>query len=184
MIDIALKLLLALLFGAAVGLERESSNQENTSAGGIRTYALIALLGALCGVLYTSNAAVLAIIVAVAFFTILLAYYAIGSYVKKDFGMTTELAITFTFFLGLLCVLNILPLQLVVAVFVVLVLILSLKAKTRQLAAGISFREIESFISYAIVALVILPFLPNVGYTLTDLPVLPAIFENLHIDLG
>ena len=182
---ITIQLILAMLFGAAIGLERESASSPNTSsAGGIRTYTLISLLGALCGVFYTNNIMAMAIIVAVTFFAILLAYYAIGSYASKNFGMTTELAMLFTFLLGLLSVLNILSLQVLVAIFVVLALILSSKSKTSRLLAGINFKEVESFVSYAIVALVVLPFLPNIGYKLTDLPLLPVILESININLG
>ncbi|MEI7424748.1 MAG: DUF4010 domain-containing protein [Candidatus Staskawiczbacteria bacterium] len=184
MTSIIINFILALLFGAAIGLERESSKQGAGSAGGIRTYSLIGLLGALCGVFYINNLTVLAILIATIFFIILVSYYILNSLDSKDFGMTSELAIFFTFLIGLLPMLNIIPLQLIVALFVVLVLILSLKEKTKKFVAGISTQEIESFISYAIIALVVLPFLPNVGYKLIDIPILPSIFIQLGIDLG
>lgn len=181
---LAVKLFFSLLFGAAIGLEREGINKDGSSAGGIRTFSLISLLGGVCAVFYISNLQVLATIMAAAFLIILIAYYAAGSYQAKNFGMTTELAIFFTFILGMMPVLNIVPLQLVVALFVVLVLVLSLREKTKKFAENISSKELESFISYAIIALIILPFLPNVGYKLTDIPLLPTIFENLGIGLG
>lgn len=183
-ITIATKLLLSILFGAAIGLEREGSQQGVGSAGGVRTYSLIALLGAICGLFYINNLQDLSILLAIIFLAMLVVYYAINSYYTKDFGMTSELAIIFTFIIGLLAVINIIPLQLVVTIFVVLVLILSLKSKIKQVVEGISNKEINSFISYAIIALVILPFLPNVGYTLAQIPFLSQIFINLNIDLG
>ncbi len=180
----SLNLFLALLFGSAIGLERESSHQGEGNAGGIRTHALIALLGSICGIFYITGLQFLAFIIAVVFFTVLVVYYAISSYTTKDMGMTSELGIIFTFIIGLLPMLNIIPLQLIVALFVVIVLILSVKAKTKQIMAGISASEVESFISYAIIALVILPFLPNVGYKLVDIPALASILENLGVSLG
>ncbi|MSU54635.1 MAG: DUF4010 domain-containing protein [Candidatus Staskawiczbacteria bacterium] len=180
----AIHLFLALLFGAAIGLERESSKQGDGSAGGIRTYSLIAMLGAVCGILYTSNLQLLALLIIAVFFIILVSYYCLNAFMTKDVGMTSELAIFFTFLLGMLPVLNIVPLHLIIALFVILVLILSLKKKIQKLVGGISYQEIESFISYAIIALVVLPFLPNVGYKLTDLPILPSIFESLGVNLG
>jgi uncharacterized membrane protein (DUF4010 family) len=126
----------------------------------------------------------LAFIIAVVFFTVLIVYYAISSYTTKDMGMTSEMGIIFTFIIGLLPMLNIIPLQLIVALFVVVVLILSIKAKTKQIMAGISASEVESFISYAIIALVVLPFLPNIGYKLADIPALASILENLGVSLG
>lgn len=184
MISIIINFILALLFGAAIGLERESSKQGTGSAGGIRTHSLIALLGALCGVFYINNLTVLAILIASVFFIMLISYYIINSLAAKDFGMTSELAIFFTFLIGLLPMLNIMSLQLIVALFVVVVLILSLKEKTKKMVAGITVQEINSFISYAIIALVVLPFLPNIGYKLIDIPFLSSIFTELGISLG
>lgn len=176
---------LALLFGAAVGLERENGGQNSTvSPGGIRTYSLIALLGALCGVFYINNFDVFAILIATIFFLILLSYYILNSINSKTMGLTTELAIFFTFLIGLLPMLNILPLKITVTLFVILVLILSIKEKTKKLVAGISAQEIESFVSYLIIALVVLPFLPNVGYTLTDIPFLKTLFDSYNINPG
>jgi uncharacterized membrane protein (DUF4010 family) len=178
-------LFLAIFLGAAIGLERESRNQkEDSTPGGIRTYSLVSLLGALCGLLYADNLIVLGSIVTISFFLMLLIYYAVGSYTSKDFGMTTELSIFFTFLLGLLPTMNILPTEVVIALFVILALILSIKAKTKKIVQSTNLHEIESFISYAIIALVVLPFLPNVGYKLVDIPFLSSIFQGLNIDLG
>ncbi len=180
---LALKLLLAILFGAAVGLERESK-QVASSPGGVRTHALIALLGAICGILFVNNFVILGTLISTVFFIILISYYAIGSYTSKAFGMTSELAILFTFLIGLLPMLDVIPLQFVVALFVALVFILSMKDRLKKIVAGISASELESFISYAIIALVVLPFLPNVGYKLADISFLTTLFHGLNINLG
>jgi len=183
---IAFKLFLSLLFGSAVGLERESGKQkiESSAAGGIRTFSLISLLGGVCGVFYLHNLVIFSIFIFAVLACIILAYYIIGFYSSKELGITSELAILFTFLIGLLTVLDIVPMPVVVVLFVTLVLLLSLKTKTRALAAGISRGEIDSFISYAIIALVVLPFLPNVGYKLTDIPFLSEIISNFNIDIG
>jgi uncharacterized membrane protein (DUF4010 family) len=181
---LAFKFVLALLFGAAVGLERESSQPQEGSAGGMRTYALIALLGSICGILFVKDFQSLGTAVATVFFAIVVVYYGVGSYMTKDFGMTTEISILFTFLIGALPMLDIIPLQIVVSLFVFLILILSMKAKTKVLAAGVTNKEIESFTTYAIISLVILPFLPNVGYTLDNIPILVQIFKNIGLNLG
>jgi uncharacterized membrane protein (DUF4010 family) len=152
---IAFKLVLALLFGAAVGLERESGQPQEGSAGGMRTYSLIALLGAVCGILYVNSLTFFAMAIAICFFLMILMYYGIGSARTGDFGMTTEVATFFTFLIGMLPMLNIMDTQLIVAIFVVLIMVLSIKAKTKELVAGVSSKEIQSFISYAIISLVI-----------------------------
>lgn len=178
------KIILSLILGGTIGLEREASKQGPGTFGGIRTYSLIALMGALTGVFFTHNIPALALILSSGFFLILISYYIISSYTHNDFGLTSELSAIATFLIGLLLVLDIIPLQIIVALFVILILILSIKTKTKQLIAGISHEELQSFISYAIIALVVLPFLPNVGYTLQDIPILPDMLRGLNIEIG
>jgi uncharacterized membrane protein (DUF4010 family) len=182
--SILTKILLSIIFGAAIGLERESSHQGSGNLGGIRTYSLFCLLGALAGIFYLNNLVALSIVLVSGILLLLTVYYTLGSMSTKDFGITSELSVIITFLIGFFLVLDILPLQIIVTIFVLLALILSLKGKTSKLVAGISSYEIQSFISYAIIALVVLPFLPNVGYKLTDLPFLPGLFESLNIGLG
>ncbi len=178
------KLLLSLLLGAAIGLERENSNQDLGSAGGLRTYSMIGLLGSVAGILYSSQLPMFALLISSAFFVLLISSYLISSIITKDLGLTSELAILFTFLMGLLITLNILPLYLIIALFVVVILILSVKATTQKITQSVSKKELQSFISYAIIALIVLPFLPNVGYKLMDIPFLAQIFASLNVDLG
>ncbi|MBP6859241.1 MAG: MgtC/SapB family protein [Candidatus Magasanikbacteria bacterium] len=178
------KLVLAIILGATIGLEREGSKQGPSALGGIRTYSLIALIGALVGIFFVHNFASLALLIAGGFLVLLISYYISGVSVTKDFGLTTELSVIITFLIGLLLVLDIIPLQIIVAVFVILMLVLSVKSKTSQLIAGISREELQSFISYAVIALVVLPFLPDVAYKLSDLPVLPAILNGIGVEMG
>lgn len=177
-------LFLAVIIGAAIGLERESSMQGMSSAGGIRTYSLISLLGALCGVFFINNLLWVSIIIASVFSILLVSNYILGSYFSKELGLTSEISIIYTFILGLMTTLNVVSIQIVIAIFVILVLILSMKSKTKKIVAGISRQELQSFISYAIIALVVLPFLPNVGYKLTDIHFLTSIFDGLNVNLG
>jgi uncharacterized membrane protein (DUF4010 family) len=177
-------LFLALVFGATVGLERESNNPNDPHVGGIRTFSLIALTGALAGIFYQHHYESMALIIIIGFFLLLISYYVAESVHTKDFGITSELSAITTFILGLMVMLSIIPLQIVVAIFVVVVFVLSLKARTTQLVAGLSSQEVQSFISYAIIALVALPVLPDYAYKLKDLPVLSDIMHGLKVDLG
>ncbi len=70
--DLFVKLILSIIFGATIGLERESSNPGETGIGGIRTFSLIALSGALAGVLFSHNYIPLAVIVSAAFFILII----------------------------------------------------------------------------------------------------------------
>jgi uncharacterized membrane protein (DUF4010 family) len=178
------KLILSLIMGATIGLERESSNQGTSGIGGIRTFSLIALTGSLAAIFYTEGYPYLSILVVAAFFVLIATYYVVVSASTKDLGMTSELSAVITFIIGMLVVLEIIPLQVTVAVFVMLIFILSIKAKTTQFVAGVSRHELQSFISYAIIALVVLPVLPNESYKLDDIPVLPALLSGLNVDIG
>jgi uncharacterized membrane protein (DUF4010 family) len=177
-------LLLALVFGATVGLERESSNPNDPHVGGIRTFSLIALMGALAGIFYQHQYESMALIIIIGFFLLLISYYVAEAMHTKDFGITSELSAIATFLLGLMVMLSIIPLQIIVAIFVVVVFVLSLKSRTTQLVAGLTRQEVQSFISYAIIALVALPVLPDYSYKLNDLKVLSQIMHGLNVELG
>lgn len=178
------KLILSIIFGAAIGLERASSKQGVGELGGIRTYSLIALIGALVGIFFTNSFSSLALLIAGGFIALLISYFIVGANFSHDFGITSELSVIVTFLLGLLLVVNIIPLQIIIAIFVILMLILSLKSKTNELVAGISRSELQSFISYAIIALVVFPFLPDVSYKVSDLPFLSTLLQSFNVDLG
>lgn len=181
---IFINLLLAIIIGGTIGLERESIDQSNNNIGGIRTYALISLTGAIAGILALNNYMNFSLLITASIIIIIIIYYFIGANSTKNFGISSELSALLTYTIGFLLIIEIIPLEITVAIFVILMFILSVKAKTSQLVAGISRQELQSFISYAIISLVILPVLPDTSYKLTDIPVLPQIFTSLSIDLG
>jgi len=182
--DLFINILLALVFGATVGLERESSNPNDPHVGGIRTFSLISLMGALAGIFYHHHYESFALVIVIGFFVLLISYYVSEALTTHDFGITSELSAIATFILGLMVILNMIPLQITVAIFVVVVFVLSLKSRTTQLVAGLSRQEVQSFISYAIIALVALPVLPDYSYKLKDLPILSDIMHGLKVDLA
>ncbi|MEK6780728.1 MAG: DUF4010 domain-containing protein [Bacteroidota bacterium] len=180
-------LLLALIFGATIGLERESSQHGESSAGavgGIRTFSLISLLGALAGILFKHDYSALALCMVAGFLIFLISFYVVESSTTKRFGITSELSAFATFFIGLLVLIDIIPLQITVAIFVTLIFVMSLKSRTTQLVAGISKNEVQSFISYAIIALVALPVLPDYSYKLKDMVFLHEIMKGFNVELG
>lgn len=190
MLSLPLRFLFALLIGAIIGLERESSrhdsehDSENTSAGGIRTYALISMLGAMAGFFYLKDIQPMFLLLSVFAAVLVLVYYGVGSYTSKHFGMTNEISILITFVLGFLAMFDSASTQLVVILLVVTLLILSLKSQTKQLVNGISASEIRSFISYALIALVVLPILPNTPITIAKIPFIPQLLSSYGVDLG
>jgi uncharacterized membrane protein (DUF4010 family) len=189
-LSIPLKLILSLILGAVIGLERESYAQKLTPSKnyhsgslGVRSFALITVLGTIAG-LVKADYYSLFLIVTITFMALLLAYYIVGSFFTNDNGITTELAIIYSFLIGLFIALEVMPIQLILAITVVLILILSKKENIQTLIAGIKSSEFNAFVSYALIALVVLPFLPNVPYSLKDIPYLTNILAAYNLHLG
>lgn len=187
-LSIIVKLILSLLLGMAIGLERESyelqidkTKRSGIGSLGIRSFALITTLGTVAALLI-QNYFSLFLIISVTFCLLLIAYYILGSLSTKDNGLTTELAIFWSYLIGIFVGLNIFPVQLIIAMVIILMLILSLKRKIKLFVAGIKQFELEAFISYGIIALVILPFLPNTGYFLKDIPFLKSLLSAFQIN--
>jgi uncharacterized membrane protein (DUF4010 family) len=184
--SIALKLFLSLLVGAAVGFERESDakGKESLLGGGVRTFSLVSLIGFLSGLFYLNNLPLVSVFLSIAFVALLIVYYTLHSKETKNLGLTTEMAYILTFAIGNVLALNFINTQITLALVVMLILILSLKQKSKQLISEVSRSEVESFISYAIVALVILPFLPNITYTLSNFPSLINFFHGIGLEVS
>lgn len=182
--DLFINLILAFIFGATVGLERESSKGSGPHVGGIRTFSLMSMTGALAGIFIAHGYLVLGVAVIAGFLLLLISNYITEGLHTNDFGVTSELSALGTFFLGLMVMLNIIPLQTTVAFLVILVFILSLKSRTEKLMAGISKNEVQSFVSYAIIALVALPVLPDYAYKVKDIPVVESLLQGLGVNLG
>ncbi|MBP9694935.1 MAG: MgtC/SapB family protein, partial [Candidatus Magasanikbacteria bacterium] len=145
-------LLLSIILGGVIGLGRENKNQGGEvggAAGGIRTFALICLLGALSGVFYVEYFPVFVFITSL-LSLFLVSYYILGSLATKHVGLTNEISILYTFLIGFLLTTDLLSMQLVIALFVVFILILAFKEESKKIIGGISRAELQSFISYAI----------------------------------
>ncbi len=175
-------LVLALLLGAAIGLERQSSGHLSDS--GIRTFSLIGLLGCISSIFYVAGFPLVFAFATGAFVILLSLHYVFFSQKTNDFGFTTEVAIILTYLIGACLGTGILPLNVTVAVAIVIIVILSQKGRSEKLIAAVSRGEIESFISFAILGLVILPFLSNTTYTLADFPPVRSILAELSIDVA
>lgn len=196
LLSLPLKFLIALALGAVLGLERQSHHQEEKekdlkmqkmdigTPGGLRTFAIVAMLGALVGLLSMNSYVYFSAIVASAILLLLCAYYVIDSWLTKSTGLTTELCVIYIFIVGFLVMTELLPVQLTIALTVILLAVLAFKEKMKILTLGIKKTELQGFLSFAIIALVVLPFLPNKPYFLTDIPGLSTIFSAYNINLG
>ena len=151
-----LTLLLALGIGLLVGVERERSKGAgpNRGAAGLRTFALIGLVGGACGLFgQPLLTAVAGLFVAAA---------AVASYRRSrpdDPGLTTEVAMFATFLLGLMMADK--P-QAAVTAGVVMAVLLAARTPLQALVKDtLSESELRDGLAFAIAALVVLPLLPD-----------------------
>jgi uncharacterized membrane protein (DUF4010 family) len=185
-----IKLLLSLVIGAVIGLERESYDETLLDAKkdpymplGLRTFALVGLLGAIVGILAVKYIFI-SLLISGILGAIFILYYYFHTKMAKDIGITTEIALLFVYIIGILVALEVLAIPLTIAISVVLILILSRKEEIKGLVNDIQKKEINAFTSYALIALVILPFLPNRGFTFSDIPNLANLVHAFGLDLG
>lgn len=158
-----LGLLISLGIGLILGLEREYDKlKEEQGFAGIRTFPIVAIIGFILGNLTTAYTPWLVIIITAAFLLFLALSHL--SIVQKHVmtGITTNMALFATLILGVM-VANHLHKE-AVATAVIVVTLLSLKTTFNTFIKNITSEELFAFIKFSIIALLILPFLPNQDY--------------------
>ncbi len=154
----------SLLIGALIGIDRERKKQEekNLSAIGIRTSILITLFGTTAGYLgvnydpwifYFSLLAMLILTVS-SHISLIIRHNRIG--------ITTEITTILLFLYGAMCSYGLIQLAVILAI--INALILSLKVYLHTTIANISDQELYDTIKFAIIAFIILPFLPDKNF--------------------
>lgn len=150
------RLLTAVAIGALIGIERERHKGEGVARGaaGLRTFALIALVG---GLSVQSQSGILTILAGA--FTAgasLLSYWLSD---RRDPGLTTEVAMFATFLLGVEAQTDVTT---AVALAVVMTVLLAWRTPLHHFARDVlSEQELSNGLIFAIAAVVILPFLPD-----------------------
>lgn len=171
----------AILIGALIGIERERKKQmsDNLTAVGIRTSILVSLFGATSAYLgknFDWNIFFISMI-SMLILTISTHIYLIAKHGR--IGITTEVSTILLYLLGAMCVMGLA--QLAVVLGILTTLFLSLKDYLHNIATGISDRELYDTIKFAIIAFIILPFLPDQSFDhLIIDPFLPVASPDLH----
>ncbi len=156
---------IALILGLLIGLEREYARyrQRGHDYAGIRTFPLITLFGTLCAYLGTTlNSWILIVGIILVGILILISYFTVSYASRKFIGATSEIAGFLAFFIGVLCYFN--EFRLAITLTVVITIILYSRSVLHHFAEHIKRRELSDTIKFALIAFVILPFLPNQGY--------------------
>jgi len=149
--EIALKLSTSLSIGLLVGLEREWANKDV----GVRTFALVSLLGMATALLELSLTigGLFAVVVLVA------AMNTRSMLVNRSLEITTSAALLVTYVLGALVGLG--HLFTPVACAILMTMLLAWKTELQRFAGGIRTEEIRSAVLLGLLGFVIYPILPN-----------------------
>ncbi len=159
---------LALLTGLLVGLEREQSRSSGDADffGGIRTFPLLSLLGAVAALL-TPALGFAPLLVAGAGVVALTALSHRAGLAAGRGGITSEASALLTFFVGALsatpAVIATFSTRALVAaaVAVIATLLLSARTELRALTSRLSREDVLSTLKFLVLAVVLLPLLPN-----------------------
>ena len=189
--------ILAIALGGLIGTERElpwSGTKPGwaTWFGGIRTYASVAFFGAIAAWMdmhmdmhfWMYFGAIMSAI-------FILASYLYSSFSRNKMGATSEYAWLITYFIWVISMNG--NYTLAVILSILLLLLLSAKEYFTRLKETFSRQELGDSLKFAVIALVILPLLPDAKYSLLDManwlaswalqwthPVLLARFFNPH----
>jgi uncharacterized membrane protein (DUF4010 family) len=163
-IEVVKEVVLALLLGSVIGLQREHVKHkgEQPKFAGIRTFMLISLLGALSIHLAEITMMWLFGAITILFIVFVVVAYMLESHHAKDIGATTEVASIITFFIGAFCALGYVYTTVFIAIATAS--ILAFKELLHKFAHRVNEQEIYSTLKFSILAFIILPLLPNKGY--------------------
>ncbi|MFH0971536.1 MAG: DUF4010 domain-containing protein [Candidatus Micrarchaeota archaeon] len=157
------KLVLAVLIGGIIGLEREHTKKQTLL--GLRTFSLISLLGMLLTELSASSYYIAASIGLVGIFAITLSFYFFkATHIKHSIGLTTVIMLPLTYILGMMISFNY-TIEAIAATIIVAYVLIE-KGEVHHLVEMISRREIVDFLIFSVIAFVIYPLIPSEGMDL------------------
>ncbi len=152
------QLAIALGLGLLVGLQRQ---RTNALIGGIRTFPLITVLGALCAHLSFAFSGHLLGLGLLALTALLVSANLIAFQQKQelDAGQTSEVAMLLMYGVGALLVVG--PMPVAVALGGGVAVLLHLKDSLHRLAGHTTDADFRAIIQFVLISLVILPVLPD-----------------------
>ena len=157
------RLLIATLGGAAVGLERQwSGHAEGPGArfAGIRTFTMLGAVGGFSGWLWTAGVTAPAAILFAGAVTIVAAGYLAAS--RQDIDGTTEVAALVVLAAGVIAGMG--SVRLASGIIALVTLLLVEKSRLHALVQRIDDVGLRSGVRFAVMALVVLPLLPEGPY--------------------
>ncbi|MES0342643.1 MAG: MgtC/SapB family protein [Anaerolineales bacterium] len=154
----------ALLIGALIGLEREFVQQRSGEQefGGIRTFALMSLLGAVAAFLTDQYGPLIFLAVYLGLILLLWASLLASSMRGVEEGITTEVTALLVPLFGAMMIWN--QPAVAAALGVITALILALKPRLHGAARRMSDEDLRATLEFSIITAVVLPLLPNEGF--------------------
>lgn len=152
-------LLTATLVGLLIGLERERKRERTgTIFAGVRTFPLIALFGAVAGLLTAMHGPLVLVASSLGLFALVaVSYWRVS--VGPKIGATTEVAALVTFGLGALAGHG--EHITALAGAVIATTFLSLREELHGFAGSLDRADLFAMVQFAVVTLVVLPLLPD-----------------------
>lgn len=149
----------ALFIGILVGLQREYSATAGEELAGVRTFALIALIGCtaplIADILDAPWVAAVLLMIPAGF---ILAGYTVAA-IKGDIGLTTEMASIMTLLCGALCYWD--YVWLAASLAVTTTVLLSVKLELQRFAHRLTRDDIVAALKFAVMSIIVLPLLPD-----------------------
>jgi len=150
----------ALGIGLLVGMERE---RRPDSAAGLRTFALVAMLGCLFALLSEKTGGPWMLIMGLLAISATMVASNFSAQVEEQYrGFTSEAAVIVTYGLGAAVWFGYATLAVMLAITTTV--LLYFKAELRQFSERMTPKDINSILQFAVLSLVILPVLPSQDY--------------------
>lgn len=153
-------LLIALGIGLLVGLQKE---RTMSPLAGLRTFALVSLLGAVSALLAAQTGSWLIVAGLLAVTALMVTGNAVLMRSGHlDPGQTTEVAIVLTFLVGALVVIG--PREVAIVLGATIAMLLHLREQLKGWVARLSDRDVRAVMQFVVISLIILPVLPDRTY--------------------
>jgi uncharacterized membrane protein (DUF4010 family) len=171
--SVFLGFILAIALGALIGTEREmpwSGTKIGGAAGfgGIRSYALLCLLGAISTwmdiVLGVDFWKYVGFIISAVF---VIVGYSYSSFAKDRMGVTSEYAALVTYLMGIIIMSGYRTVAVILSIL--LLILLSSKEYLSVWKQRFSREELGNTLKFAVISLVVLPLLPNQRYSILEM---------------
>lgn len=165
--------IVAIALGALIGTEREMPRTGvklggAAGFGGIRSYALLSLLGALCtwmDIMMGTNLWKFSGFIISGIFVMIA--YTYSSFSKDKMGVTSEYAALLTYLVGIIVMGGYTTIGVILSILILL--ILSSKDYLTKMRERFSREELGDSLKFAVIALVILPLLPDAKFSIVDM---------------